>query len=73
LKTRISICAGFIFIILLSSVQIDAQLSKMKFPELVACSCDSAYRCLSNQDYIKLVSFFSQEPDTFAPFTCKSC
>jgi len=68
LKTRNSICFGFILIFLLSTVQIHAQLGKMKFPELVACSCDSAYRCLSDQDYMNLVSFYAQEPDTFAPF-----
>lgn len=68
LKTQIAICIGFILILVFSSVQIDAQMSRMGFPELVACSCDSAYRCLSDHDYMQLVSFYAQEPDTFAPF-----
>lgn len=26
-------------------------------PELVACSCDSAYRCMSDEDYMLLVGW----------------
>lgn len=71
--SRLSVFGGFILFLIFSSVQIDAQMSRMEFPELIPCSCDGAYRCLSDQDYMELVSFFAQKPDLFAPFICKSC
>lgn len=70
---RISVYIGIILILIISSAEINAQMAKMDFPDLVACGCDSAYRCLSDQDYMDLVSFFAQEPKYFSPFICDSC
>ena len=45
--------------------------STIQMPELAACSCESAYRCMSDQDYMQLVAVFKQEPDRF--IKCEAC
>ena len=44
-------------------------VSIIRMPELIACSCDSAYRCLSDQDYMELVAALKQERDP----NCEAC
>ena len=46
--------------------------STIQMPELVACSCDSAYRCMSDSQYMQLVAVFEQESDPFIP-NCEGC
>lgn len=48
-------------------------VSIIQMPELVACGCDDAFRCMSDQDYMQLVAFFSQEQETFSPSFCEGC
>ena len=46
--------------------------SIIQMPELVACSCDSAYRCMSDSQYMQLVAVFKQERDPYVP-NCEEC
>jgi len=50
-----------------------SSVSIVRMPGLVACGCDDAYRCMSDQDYMQLVAIFSEEPETFAPSFCQGC
>lgn len=47
--------------------KIEGRKMIFQMPELHACSCDSAFRCMTDEDYTQMVVFFNQTVDEFTP------
>lgn len=44
----------------------------VELPELAACSCDSAYRCMTDEEYMTLVGW-SEENKHLWTIECEAC
>ena len=56
----------------IDSVSSGPTVRVIALPQLESCSCDSAYRCMSDQEYMQLVAW-QEENKWFIATHCEGC
>lgn len=68
----IAILLAIIIVLAVRTFSASSQQRVVDLPELSSCSCDSSYRCISDEEYMQLV-VWNQENRWIVESYCEGC